>query len=75
MATIDEIRAIKRKHSATLLQRPGVVGVDIDVKDAEEAVLQVYLDTKDPKLIAALPKRLDDVPVKYVYSGPIHKQG
>ena len=73
MATLNELRALKRKYSATLLQQPGVVGMDIDVKDSDDAVLQIYLDTKDPQVLAALPKRLDDVPVKYVYSGPIRK--
>lgn len=75
MATLNEVRALKRKYAAELLRQPGVVGLDIDIKDSGEAELTVYLDTKDPKLRAALPEQLDGVTVKYAYSGPIRKLG
>ena len=75
MATVDDLRPVKRKYSADLLRRPGVAGVDIDVDDSGEAVLTVHLDTKDPKVRTELPKHLDGFPVKYVYTGPIRKLG
>jgi hypothetical protein len=34
MTTIDDVRAVKRKYSANLLKQPGVVGLDIDIKES-----------------------------------------
>jgi hypothetical protein len=74
MATLDEPRRVKRKHSADLLHRPGVVGVDIDADDSGELVLTVHLATADPSARDALPEELDGFPVNYVYTGEIRKQ-
>jgi hypothetical protein len=75
MPSLDELRAVKRKYSAQLLQQPGVCGVDIEIKDTGDAVLKVHLDTKDPTVRSALPRELDGLPVEYVYTGPIQKLG
>jgi hypothetical protein len=75
MPTVEQVREVKRKHSASLLKRPGVCGVDIDVQKSGEAILTVHLDSSDPKVRSALPRQLDGFPVKYVYTGPIRKQG
>jgi hypothetical protein len=74
MATVDDLRAVKRKYSANLLKQPGVCGVDIDIKESGEPVIKVHLDSKDPKVLTSLPKQLDGYPVEYVYTGPIRKQ-
>jgi hypothetical protein len=73
MASVDDLRAVKRKYSAQLLRTPGVCGVDIEVGESGDAVLKVHLDTQDPKARAALPTELDGFPVEYVYTGPIRK--
>ena len=73
-APLAKIKAVKRKHSADLLRRPGVCGVDIDVDATGKGTLAIHLDTKDPKVKAGLPDVLDGVPVEYVYTGPIRKQ-
>jgi hypothetical protein len=73
MATVDDLRAVKRKYSAHLLKQPGVVGVDIDIRETGP-VIQVHLDSDDPKVRASLPTQLDGHPVEYVYTGPIRKQ-
>ena len=73
MASVDELRAVKRKYSAQLLRTPGVCGVDIEVGESGDAVLKVHLDTQDAKVRAALPTELDGFPVQYVYTGPIRK--
>ena len=75
MASVAKLKAVKRKHAANLLRQPGVCGVDIDTKESGEGVLQIHLDTRDPKVRAALPKQLDGFPVEYVYTGPIRKLG
>ena len=74
MATVDDLRAVKRKYSAHLLKQPGVVGVDIDIKKSGDPVIQVHLDSNDPEVRTALPTKLDGYPVEYVYTGPIRKQ-
>jgi hypothetical protein len=74
MASVDELKTVKRKYSAHLLRQPGVCGVDIDVEHSGEAKLTVHLDTRDPSVRASLPPDLDGHPVKYVYTGPIRKQ-
>ena len=71
---LAKVRAVKRKHSASLLRRPGVAGVDIAIDDAGNGSLAVHLDTKDPDVTKGLPDVLDGVPVEYVYTGPIRKQ-
>jgi hypothetical protein len=73
MASVADLRAVKRKYSAQLLRTPGVCGVDIEVGESGDAVLKVHLDTQDPKVRAALPAELDGFPVEYVYTGPIRK--
>jgi hypothetical protein len=75
MATVDELRVVKRKYSANLLRQPGVCGVDINIKKSGEANLTVHLDSRDPEIRATLPSVLDGFPVEYVYTGPIRKQG
>ena len=73
MARFDEIRAVKRKHSAALLNKDGVCGVDIETDESGESVLTVHLDTDDPKVRAKLPVALDGFPLKFVLTGPFRK--
>lgn len=68
---MQKLRAVKRKHAAALLRRPGVCGVDIN--DAGRAIT-VHLATRDKKVTRDLPESLDGVRVEYVYTGPIRKQ-
>jgi hypothetical protein len=75
MATVDELKPVKRRHSATLLRQPGVAGVDINIKKSGEAALTVHLDTRDPEVKKSLPSDLEGYPVEYVYLGPVRKQG
>ena len=73
-APLAKVKAVKRKHSAALLRRPGVAGVDIEIDESGKGSLAVHLDTRDPNVKKGLPDVLDGVPVEYVYSGPIRKQ-
>ena len=73
MATLNEIKAVKRRHSAHLLQLPGVIGVDIKINKSGKASLTVHLDTKSDEIRQALPNNLEGYPVQYVYTGPVRK--
>jgi hypothetical protein len=74
MATVDELRAIKRKYASDLLRRPGISGIDISTDESGEATLMVHLDTKSVEVRDSLPTALDGYPVEYVYTGPVRKQ-
>ncbi|MGQ0796295.1 MAG: hypothetical protein ACT4OI_00290 [Methanobacteriota archaeon] len=66
MASVDEV---KRRHEAHLLKTPGVVGVGIGRRDGRDCI-RVYVAEDTPKILAALPRALEDVPVEIVVSGP-----
>jgi hypothetical protein len=71
MASHDEIRQLKKRHSAMLLGKPGVSGVGIEMDGDENYKLVVHLD--DAAACAALPKQLDGHDIEYVVSGPFTK--
>jgi hypothetical protein len=73
LATEQEIREVKRRHSPQLLARPGVSGVGVERDESGEYVLAVHLDTDDPKARAGLPDDIEGHPVRYVSSGPFRK--
>jgi len=74
MVTFEELKAVKRRHAATLLRKAGVCGVAIE-QDADGApVIAVHLDDDDPGVREQLPTELEGHPVKFVYTGPIRKQ-
>jgi len=66
MASVEEI---KRRHEAHLLKTPGVVGVGIGRKEGKDCI-RVYVSEDTPKILSALPRSLEEVPVEVVVSGP-----
>ena len=73
MATEDQIRDVKRRHSLQLLEQEGVSGVGIE-QDGKDFVLSVLLDRDDPDLRGRLPDEIEGHRVKYVVTGPFRKQ-
>jgi hypothetical protein len=73
MATEEEVRALKDRHSARLLREPGVYGVGIEQDDRGNYVLGVHLDRDDQALRERLPTEIEGHPVKYHYSGAFRK--
>ena len=74
MASEQELREIKRKHSAWVLQQPGVCGFGIERDDTGNFVLAVHLDSTHPTAGATVPESIDGHPVKRIHSGPFTKQ-
>jgi hypothetical protein len=74
MASFEELRAVKSRHSAALRRMPGVCGVNVDRDDDGNYVLEVHLDTKDPAVRRSLPETVEGHLVKYIVSGPFEKQ-
>jgi hypothetical protein len=73
MATEDRAREVKSRHSAQLLQQPGVSGVGVEKDDEGNFFITLYLDTKDPEVEARLPRELEGLPVKIIHGGPFRK--
>jgi len=66
MASVEEV---KRRHEASLMKIRGVVGVGIGRKDGKDCI-RVYVAKDTPKVMSAVPKDLEDVPIEIVVSGP-----
>jgi hypothetical protein len=74
MVSEQQVREIKRKHSAQLLQQPGVCGVGVEKGEDGNFVLAVHLDASQPKAAAAIPDFIEGCQVKRLFSGPFAKQ-
>ncbi len=65
MAAVEDV---KRRHEAALMRMRGVVGVGIGRKDGKDCI-RIYVESDRPKILAALPQALEEVPVEIVISG------
>lgn len=65
MASVEEV---KRRHELHLMRTPGVVGVGIGRKDGKDCI-RIYVEKDSARILAALPKSLEDVPVEVIVSG------
>ena len=72
MATLEDIRELKRRHSARLLNLPGVAGVGIERDDEGGYALAIHLDG-DATDHLGLPAELEGHRIKYIRSGPFRK--
>ena len=73
MATFNQAKEVKRKHSTALLIQEGVCGLDIQADANGRATICIHLDSRDPLVVAALPSELDGIPVKCFQTGPFKK--
>ena len=67
------LRKLKQKHSATLLQTPGVCGVGIEQDADGKFVLAVHLAEDSAQVRAAVTRQLGEAPLKFIPSGPFQK--
>ncbi len=75
MASEQEVREIKRRHSVRLLQQPGVCGVGVEKDEKGNFVLAIHLDANQPGAGQNIPDSIEGCPIKRVNSGPFIKQG
>lgn len=73
MSTEDRIRDVKKRHSARLMQLPGVCGVGVAKGRDGSLVIAVHLDTDDPKVAATIPTQIEGFTVETIHSGPFYK--
>jgi hypothetical protein len=71
--TEAEVQAIKRRHSAELLDQPGVSGVGVEKDGDGEFVLTIYVDADDPAAAQRVPARIEGCPVRVVRGGPFRR--
>jgi hypothetical protein len=74
MMSEQQVREIKRKHSARLLQEPGVCGVGVEKGENGNFILAIHLDAAHPEAAATIPNSLDGCLIKKDFSGPFTKQ-
>lgn len=74
MASEQEVKEIKRRNSAWLLQQPGVSGVGVEKDGSGNFVLAVHLDASQPGAGATVPDSIEGCPIKQIKSGPFTKQ-
>lgn len=69
---IARATVIKGRHEARLFARPSVIGVGVGASDSNpsEAVIVVYVD-QTTGIEPSLPRRINGVRVKRVYTDPI----
>ena len=67
MASVDEV---KRRHEASLMKIRGVVGVGIGRYPDGRDCIRVYVEKDQARILAAIPRDLDQVPVEVVVAGP-----
>jgi len=74
MASEDQAKAAKRRHSALLLGMEGVSGVGVERDDEHSYVLAVHFDDQAAADRLKIPATLDGVPVRTIISGRYRKQ-
>jgi hypothetical protein len=67
------VAATIERHSAELLEIPGVVGLAQGERDGR-SVVQVLVARRTPQLLAQIPAALEGYPVVVVVSGEIRSQ-
>jgi hypothetical protein len=67
------IAATIERHSAELLEIPGVVGVAEGARDGRP-VVQILVERRTPELLSRLPRALDGHPVVVIETGVIRSQ-
>jgi hypothetical protein len=73
VATEQQIKQVKSRHSARLLQQPGVCGVGVEKDEHGGFALTVHLDATQPDAGATVPDSIEGCPVRRVRSGPFTK--
>lgn len=66
------VEGVRNVHEASLLARPGVVGVGVGQTETGDEAVMIYLEHEADA--AGLPETLDGAPVVWEVTGPIEIQ-
>jgi hypothetical protein len=69
----SDINEVKKRHSAELMNLPGVSGVGVAKGKDGNLVIAIYVDQDDADVIGRLPKEIEGHTVDVVHSGPFQK--
>jgi len=75
MASEQEARDVKNRHSMELLRLPGVCGVGVQKAGDNDFYIAVHVESSDAKVIEQLPRQLEGLRVETIVSGPFKKLG
>ena len=73
MASEEQAREVKNRHSMELLKIPGVCGVGVQKSGEDDFYIALHVDSDDPELVGQLPKQLEGLRVERIVSGPFKK--
>jgi hypothetical protein len=73
MASEQEARDVKNRHSTALLRLPGVCGVGVQKASDGDFYIAVHIESSDAKVTEQLPKQLEGLRVETIVSGPFKK--
>jgi hypothetical protein len=63
--------AVAQRHTAALLNIPGVVGTGVGQSPEGKLVIKVFVEKDTPRLRASLPSSLESIPVEIEETGPM----
>ena len=73
MASEEQAREVKNRHSMELLKIPGVCGVGVQKSRENDFYIALHIESDDPQIVAQLPKQLEGLRVETIVSGPFKK--
>jgi hypothetical protein len=73
MASEQEARDVKNRHSMELLRLPGVCGVGVQKSGENDFYIALHVESNDPQIAGQLPKELEGLRVETIVSGPFKK--
>jgi hypothetical protein len=66
----DDIHAVKRRHSASILRCPGVWGFGVERGENGADVLVIHVEAGSAEAASSLPREIEGYAVHVVESGP-----
>lgn len=73
MASEEQAREVKNRHSMELLKIPGVCGVGVQKSGENDFYIALHVESDDPQIVAQLPKQLEGLRVETIVSGRFRK--
>lgn len=73
MASEEQAREVKNRHSMELLKIPGVCGVGVQKSAENDFYIALHVESDDPRIVGQLPKQLEGLRVETIVSGPFKK--
>ena len=73
MASEEQAREVKNRHSMELLKIRGVCGVGVQKSGDNDFYIALHIDSDDPEIVGQLPRQIEGLRVETIVSGPFKK--